>query len=203
MDLNQYIQNATGYSQGTVMSVLDSAAKGICVALRQGESGVKVPGLGTFSFQDKPERPGRNPRTGEEITIAASRKANFKFDKNFVKQIQPDSAICPWHADAIAPELPGEPAPAIQPTSVAAPVAAPAPVPFVAPVPANFPHPIPTELLQSKWHITKANGEYVELLESQLLAAGVTPVTPLWNASTGWKLAKDIPSLGYLFSASA
>ena len=36
------------------------------------------PGFGTFTVKERAERKGRNPRTGEEITIAASRTVGFK-----------------------------------------------------------------------------------------------------------------------------
>lgn len=38
----------------------------------------RVHGLGTFKIIDKPERKGRNPRTGESITIPARREVKFK-----------------------------------------------------------------------------------------------------------------------------
>ena len=46
-------------------------------ALANGET-VRVPGFGTFSSRSRAERQGRHPRTGERITIAASRTAAFK-----------------------------------------------------------------------------------------------------------------------------
>ena len=36
------------------------------IALERGES-VKLSGFGNFQLRDKPQRPGRNPKTGEEI----------------------------------------------------------------------------------------------------------------------------------------
>lgn len=38
----------------------------------------RIHGLGTFKVLDKPERQGRNPSTGEKITIAARREVKFK-----------------------------------------------------------------------------------------------------------------------------
>ena len=45
-------------------------------SLREGER-LTLTGLGTFSVQQKSERVGRNPRTGEEITIPASKVVKF------------------------------------------------------------------------------------------------------------------------------
>ena len=45
-------------------------------ALQKGE-GVKLSGFGNFHLRDKPQRPGRNPKTGEEIPITARRVVTF------------------------------------------------------------------------------------------------------------------------------
>jgi integration host factor subunit alpha len=45
-------------------------------ALERGEA-VKLSGFGNFQLRDKPQRPGRNPKTGEEIAITARRVVTF------------------------------------------------------------------------------------------------------------------------------
>jgi len=45
-------------------------------ALERGES-VKLSGFGNFELREKSERPGRNPKTGEEIPISARRVVTF------------------------------------------------------------------------------------------------------------------------------
>lgn len=39
---------------------------------------VSIPGFGTFEAVAKPERQGRNPKTGEPVQVAAKRKVRFK-----------------------------------------------------------------------------------------------------------------------------
>ena len=39
---------------------------------------VKLSGFGNFDLRDKKERPGRNPKTGEEIPISARRVVTFR-----------------------------------------------------------------------------------------------------------------------------
>ena len=46
-------------------------------ALSQGEQ-VKLSGFGNFDLRDKNQRPGRNPKTGEEIPISARRVVTFR-----------------------------------------------------------------------------------------------------------------------------
>ncbi|MFP5350777.1 MAG: HU family DNA-binding protein [Gammaproteobacteria bacterium] len=52
----------------------------IAASLREGDS-VTLTGFGTFSVSNRSARNGRNPRTGETITIAASRNPKFKAGK--------------------------------------------------------------------------------------------------------------------------
>jgi integration host factor subunit alpha len=46
-------------------------------ALENGEN-VKLSGFGNFELRDKSQRPGRNPKTGEEIPITARRVVTFR-----------------------------------------------------------------------------------------------------------------------------
>src|SRR5215471_17177658 len=48
----------------------------IRIALERGDS-VKLSGFGNFQLREKPQRPGRNPKTGEEIPITARRVVTF------------------------------------------------------------------------------------------------------------------------------
>ena len=45
-------------------------------SLERGD-GVKLAGFGNFQLRDKPQRPGRNPKTGEEVPISARRVVTF------------------------------------------------------------------------------------------------------------------------------
>jgi DNA-binding protein HU-beta len=49
----------------------------IAEALRRGER-VALAGFGSFDVQRRPERKGRNPRTGKELTIPARNVCTFK-----------------------------------------------------------------------------------------------------------------------------
>ncbi|KTC87375.1 integration host factor subunit Alpha [Legionella nautarum] len=46
-------------------------------ALESGEH-IKLSGFGNFTLRDKAQRPGRNPKTGEEIPVVARRVVTFK-----------------------------------------------------------------------------------------------------------------------------
>ena len=56
-------------------------------ALEQGQH-VKLSGFGNFILRDKNQRPGRNPKTGEEIPVSARRVVTFKPGMKLKKRIE-------------------------------------------------------------------------------------------------------------------
>ena len=67
----------SGLSKKDAESILDAAFKVIGQAIR-GEKRFAFPGFGTFTVRERPARKGRNPRTGKQIDIKASRTVSFK-----------------------------------------------------------------------------------------------------------------------------
>lgn len=51
-------------------------------------SEIKFMGFGTFATKDVPERQGKNPQTGEPVTVKAHRKVTFKPGKLLKERIQ-------------------------------------------------------------------------------------------------------------------
>lgn len=49
---------------------------------------VKISGFGNFDLRDKRERPGRNPKTGEEIPISARRVVTFKAGQKLKSRVE-------------------------------------------------------------------------------------------------------------------
>ncbi|MDR3300839.1 MAG: integration host factor subunit alpha [Candidatus Accumulibacter sp.] len=56
-------------------------------ALARGE-GVKLSGFGNFQLRDKPQRPGRNPKTGEETPITARRVVTFHVSQKLKSEVE-------------------------------------------------------------------------------------------------------------------
>jgi len=71
------IATETGTGEGPVKDVLDAVLVEIAQVLEDGEQ-VVLPGFGTFEVRDRAARMGRNPQTGAEIDIAASKAPAFK-----------------------------------------------------------------------------------------------------------------------------
>ncbi len=67
-------------------AVLDCVLDTVVSTVAAGEK-VALPGFGTFEKKDRPERTGRNPRTGEATVIAASSAPVFKAGKAFKDQV--------------------------------------------------------------------------------------------------------------------
>ena len=65
-----------GLNKSEAKDMVESFFEEIRMALESGD-GVKLSGFGNFELRDKPQRPGRNPKTGEEIPITARRVVTF------------------------------------------------------------------------------------------------------------------------------
>jgi len=57
------------------------------VSLENGDN-IKLSGFGNFDIRDKRERPGRNPKTGEEIPILARRVVTFKSGQKLKSRVE-------------------------------------------------------------------------------------------------------------------
>ena len=74
------ITEKTGFTKKDAEKALNAVVDVITEALQKGEK-VQIVGFGSFEVKDRPARVARNPRTGEEITIEASKAPVFKAGK--------------------------------------------------------------------------------------------------------------------------
>lgn len=75
-ELTKSVAEATGSSDADAKKAITAVFDQIATAASNGEE-VSIPGFGKFSVKARPERQGRNPSTGEAMTIAASKKVAF------------------------------------------------------------------------------------------------------------------------------
>ena len=66
-----------GLNKREAKEFVDAYFEEIRAALETGEN-VKLSGFGNFQLREKNQRPGRNPKTGEEIPISARRVVTFR-----------------------------------------------------------------------------------------------------------------------------
>ncbi len=76
-DLIDNLAAKTGSTKAAAKETLENVFAVVTNALQAGEK-VSVNGFGIFEPKNLPARNGRNPATGEAITIAASTKVGFK-----------------------------------------------------------------------------------------------------------------------------
>jgi DNA-binding protein HU-beta len=76
-ELVDSVADATGQSKRAVADVLDATIEQVQKQVKKGER-VSLPGFGTFSRRARAARTARNPRTGEEIKIKATKVPAFK-----------------------------------------------------------------------------------------------------------------------------
>ncbi len=69
-----------GISKKDAEKALNAFTGAVADALKNGDK-VQLVGFGTFEVAERPERDGRNPRTGETMKIAASKAPKFKAGK--------------------------------------------------------------------------------------------------------------------------
>ena len=75
--INTAYENLSGVTKRDTVELVDAMFGVMKDALESGES-IKVSGFGKFVVREKNERLGRNPKTGEELTIPARRVVTFK-----------------------------------------------------------------------------------------------------------------------------
>jgi len=75
-ELADLLFEKVGFNKREAKDMVESFFEEVRVAL-EGGRGVKLSGFGNFQLRDKPMRPGRNPKTGEEIPITARRVVTF------------------------------------------------------------------------------------------------------------------------------
>nr|WP_247740006.1 integration host factor subunit alpha [Endozoicomonas sp. G2_2] len=76
-DLTENLFEQLGFNKRESKEFVDCFFEEVRSTLESGEY-VKLSGFGNFELRDKNQRPGRNPKTGEEIPISARRVVSFK-----------------------------------------------------------------------------------------------------------------------------
>lgn len=95
-DMVEKLSTEIGINKKDAKDLVDQFFEEIKGALAEGRS-VKLSGFGNFDLRDKSPRPGRNPKTGEEIPITARRVVTFKPGQKLKIKveclIEPESAV--------------------------------------------------------------------------------------------------------------
>ena len=76
-ELIEAIAQEAGISKSAAQKALDATTNAVTNALKNGDT-VTLVGFGTFYVGERAERQGRNPKTGETLTIPATKKPRFR-----------------------------------------------------------------------------------------------------------------------------
>lgn len=86
-ELIEIMASDAGITKAEADAVFNSLKNGIAKALKEKNGKITLTGFGTFSKSQRKERKGRNPKTGEEITIKATNVIKFKPGKKLKEAV--------------------------------------------------------------------------------------------------------------------
>ena len=85
-DLGNTLFDEVGLNKREAKDFVELFFEKIRQALEEGSS-VKLSGFGSFTLRDKTSRPGRNPKTGEEVAISARRVVTFRSSQKLKENV--------------------------------------------------------------------------------------------------------------------
>jgi integration host factor subunit alpha len=91
IELTQAISDGIGLNNREAKEMVEAFFAEISASLEAGEE-MKLSGFGVFNLRDKPERPGRNPKTGEAIPVAARRVVTFHASQSLKDAVEERAA---------------------------------------------------------------------------------------------------------------
>jgi len=86
-DIVEDLNNEIGLNKREAKELVDMLFNDIKNLLSEGYE-IKLSGFGNFQLKDKSSRPGRNPRTGEEVEISARRVVTFKSGQKLKESVK-------------------------------------------------------------------------------------------------------------------
>lgn len=86
--VNSILDSVDGITRRQATEAFDAVFAAITSALKAGDT-AKVPSFGSFNVSERAARKGRNPATGESITIKASKSVRFKAGKELKEAVNP------------------------------------------------------------------------------------------------------------------
>ncbi|MCH8500375.1 MAG: integration host factor subunit alpha [Aliidiomarina sp.] len=86
-EIAEHLYEKLGINRRDAKELVERFFEEIRQALESGEQ-VKISGFGNFDLRDKSQRPGRNPKTGEDIPISARRVVTFRPGQKFKARVE-------------------------------------------------------------------------------------------------------------------
>ncbi|MEZ5534356.1 MAG: integration host factor subunit alpha [Thiolinea sp.] len=86
-DMVEHLYDELGLNKREAKDLVEMFFEEIRESLGKGEN-VKLSGFGNFMLRDKAQRPGRNPKTGEEIPVEARRVVTFRPGQKLKQRVE-------------------------------------------------------------------------------------------------------------------
>jgi len=86
-DLIEQLFDELGLNKREAKEIVEQMFEEIKGSLEKGEQ-VKISGFGNFDLKDKESRPGRNPKTGEDVSISARRVVTFRTGHKLKERVE-------------------------------------------------------------------------------------------------------------------
>lgn len=86
-DLSEHLNEVVGLNKREAKELVELLFEELRESLIDGEP-VRLSGFGNFELRDKKERPGRNPKTGEEVPVSARRVVTFRAGQKLRSQVE-------------------------------------------------------------------------------------------------------------------
>jgi integration host factor subunit alpha len=86
-DMAEKLFEELGLNKREAKELVELFFEEVRAALEHGRQ-VKLSGFGNFDLREKNERPGRNPKTGEEIPISARRVVTFRSGQKLKARVE-------------------------------------------------------------------------------------------------------------------
>jgi len=86
-DLSEHLNDVVGLNKREAKEMVEILFDELSDSLIAGDP-VRLSGFGNFELRDKNERPGRNPKTGEEVPVSARRVVTFRAGHKLRAQVE-------------------------------------------------------------------------------------------------------------------
>ncbi|WGZ89895.1 MAG: integration host factor subunit alpha [Candidatus Thiocaldithrix dubininis] len=86
-DMVEHLFEELGLNKREAKDLVETFFEEVRDALETGRN-VKLSGFGNFMLRDKTQRPGRNPKTGEEIPVTARRVVTFRPGQKLKQRVE-------------------------------------------------------------------------------------------------------------------
>ena len=86
-DLSEHLNDVVGLNKREAKEMVEILFDELSDSLISGDP-VRLSGFGNFELRDKNERPGRNPKTGEEVPVSARSVVTFRAGQKLRSQVE-------------------------------------------------------------------------------------------------------------------